>query len=247
MVDTLLHAFQDPAVPTEFLLRGRAIPIADGELRAQAVAAWSFNPGDEYPLFELDIAHALLRERPTADDWPRTYSSWRAEAGGGGGAGPAMSYEGDHGEVSGIYRPDSRWTELHGPTGDTLFVAPGSVTRRQFGLFRRDITPRGGGADPHFHRTFSESFYVISGTVRLYDGKEWVEAKAGDFLYVPKGGIHGFSNDADEPASLLILFAPGYARERYFLALDEMRLAGTKLTDTERTAFLASHDQYMVQ
>jgi hypothetical protein len=75
-----LHAFQDPAVPTEFLLRGRAIPIADGELRAQAVAAWSFNPGDEYPLFELDIAHALLRERPTAGDWPSKYASWRPEA-----------------------------------------------------------------------------------------------------------------------------------------------------------------------
>jgi mannose-6-phosphate isomerase-like protein (cupin superfamily) len=158
-----------------------------------------------------------------------------------------MSYEGDRGQVSGIYRPRSAVQGLQGPTGETLFVAPGSVTRRQFGLFRRDITPRGGGADPHFHRTFSESFYVISGTVRLYDGSGWVDATAGDFLYVPKGGIHGFSNDADEPASLLILFAPGYARERYFIALDEMRRAGTKLEGAERTAFLASHDQYMVE
>ena len=157
-----------------------------------------------------------------------------------------MSYEGEQGQVSGIYQPASTAAGLHGPTGDTIFVAPGTLTRRQFGLFRRDITPRGGGADAHFHRTFSESFYVISGTVRLYDGKDWVDATAGDFLYVPKGGIHAFSNDADEPASMLILFAPGFARERYFIALDEMRRSGAKLTDTERTAFLASHDQYMV-
>ena len=45
---------------------------------------------------------------------------------------------------------------------------------------------------------------------------------------------------------MLILFAPGIARERYFMALDEMRRSGEKLTDEERTAFLASHDQYMV-
>jgi hypothetical protein len=75
-----LHAFQDPAVPHEFLLRGRAIPIADGELRAQAVASWSFNPADEYPLFELDISHVILGERATADDWPPKYASWRPES-----------------------------------------------------------------------------------------------------------------------------------------------------------------------
>jgi pyridoxamine 5'-phosphate oxidase-like protein len=74
-----LHAFQDPIVPDEFLVRGRAVPIADGELRAQAVAAWPFSPADDYPLFELDIAHAILGARPTADDWPPKYASWRPE------------------------------------------------------------------------------------------------------------------------------------------------------------------------
>jgi hypothetical protein len=73
-----LHAFQDPAVPDEFLLRGRAVLIADSELRAQAVANWAFRPADDYPLFELAIAHAILGARPSADDWPPKYASWRA-------------------------------------------------------------------------------------------------------------------------------------------------------------------------
>ena len=126
------------------------------------------------------------------------------------------------------------------------FVAPGSLTRRQFGLFRRDMTPHAGGAEPHFHRTFSESFYVLRGTVRFYDGERWVEGTAGDFLYVPKGGIHGFSNDSDKPASMLILFAPGYARERYFIELDEIGRSGRQLSDTEWTELWARHDQFMV-
>jgi len=113
-------------------------------------------------------------------------------------------------------------------------------------LDSRDQPARGGGPDPRFHQTFSESFYVLSGTVRRYDGRRWVEGTAGDFLYIPKGGIHAFSNDADQPASLLILFAPGFARERYFRALEEMGRSSVELSDEEWTAFLASHDQYMV-
>ncbi|HEV7200219.1 MAG TPA: pyridoxamine 5'-phosphate oxidase family protein [Candidatus Limnocylindria bacterium] len=75
-----LHAFQDPAVPDEFLLRGHALLVADGELRTRAVAGWPFKPADDYPLFELDIEHAILGARPSADDWPPKYTSWRAPA-----------------------------------------------------------------------------------------------------------------------------------------------------------------------
>jgi hypothetical protein len=75
-----LHAFQDPAEPHEFLLRGHAVLVAEDELRAQAVAGWPFRPADDYPLFELDIEHAILGARPSADDWPPKYTSWRAPA-----------------------------------------------------------------------------------------------------------------------------------------------------------------------
>jgi uncharacterized RmlC-like cupin family protein len=108
------------------------------------------------------------------------------------------------------------------------------------------MKPRAGGPEAHLHRTFSESFYILSGSVRFYDGNAWLEAAAGDFLYVPKGGIHAFSADSDEPASMLILFAPGAARERYFIELEEIRTAGRKLTARQWTELWARHDQYMV-
>jgi mannose-6-phosphate isomerase-like protein (cupin superfamily) len=126
------------------------------------------------------------------------------------------------------------------------FVAPGSVTRGEFGLFRWEMAANAGGPDPHIHHTFSESFYVLDGRVRLFDGASWVEARAGDFLYVPKNGIHAFRNESDEPAAMLILFAPGRPREEYFKALAENARVGRTMTDEERTAFLAKHDQYMV-
>jgi quercetin dioxygenase-like cupin family protein len=125
-------------------------------------------------------------------------------------------------------------------------VATGSMTRGEFGLFRWEMSPRAGGADPHIHRTFSESFYILDGTVSVYDGREWTDARAGDFLYVPTNGAHGFKNDADEPATMLILFSPGSPRERYFEELAENIATGREMTSDERTEWLARHDQYMV-
>jgi mannose-6-phosphate isomerase-like protein (cupin superfamily) len=95
-----------------------------------------------------------------------------------------MSYRGD-GEVSAVYRPEGEVDQLHlRSTTTARFIAPGSLTGGRFGLFRWDMAARAGGASPHFHRTFSESLFILSGTVRLYGGEKWVHATAGDFLYV---------------------------------------------------------------
>jgi quercetin dioxygenase-like cupin family protein len=157
-----------------------------------------------------------------------------------------MSFTGDAGEVSAIYRPGAEIPGLVRPSGSMLYVALGSTTGGEFGLFRREMKPKSGGPEPHFHRTFSESFYVLDGTVRLYDGAGWVEATAGDFLFVPRGGIHAFRHDASAPASMLILFAPGEARERYFEELAAVADSGRQLSRDEWTDLYARHDQYMV-
>jgi hypothetical protein len=73
-----LHAHQDPVVPHEFLLRGRSALVTDEGLRNRAAASWPFTAGDDYPLFELDIEHALFGERGDPDAWPPLYTSWHA-------------------------------------------------------------------------------------------------------------------------------------------------------------------------
>jgi hypothetical protein len=75
-----LHAYQDPAEPKEFQVRGRAHEVSDPAIRAAAVASWRFEADDSYRLFEFSIEQAVLGERATADDWPPVYSSWRASA-----------------------------------------------------------------------------------------------------------------------------------------------------------------------
>lgn len=73
-----LHAVYDPAEPHEFLVRGRAEPITDPAIRAAMATDWFFTVSDAYPLYELLVEHVIFGERPSADDWPPRYRSWRA-------------------------------------------------------------------------------------------------------------------------------------------------------------------------
>jgi quercetin dioxygenase-like cupin family protein len=157
-----------------------------------------------------------------------------------------MSYPAEPGAVSGVFRMDRDVPSLAIGATTARFVATGSVTHGEFGLYRWEMSASSGGAGAHFHRTFSESFYILSGAVRLYDGAAWTAAGPGDFLHVPAGGVHGFSNESGAAVAMLILFCPGAPRESYFEELAGRIAAGLDLGPEERAAFLARHDQYMV-
>ena len=40
--------------------------------------AWYFSPDEGHELFEFDLEHVVLGERPTREAWPPRYSSWRS-------------------------------------------------------------------------------------------------------------------------------------------------------------------------
>lgn len=157
---------------------------------------------------------------------------------------PPPRYHGETGEITATLRPAGAPPDLgpH-PNGNAVgYLATTASTSGEFGLYRYDMGPRSGGPATHFHRTFSESFFILSGTVRIYDGARWVDATAGDFLYVPVGGLHAFRNDGDAPASMLLLFAPGAPREQYFEGLADL----AAMSDAERAEFVLRHDNHFV-
>jgi quercetin dioxygenase-like cupin family protein len=148
-------------------------------------------------------------------------------------------YTKETGEVSARFRPFLSEPDLVRTTGTSVhYLATGAETGGLFGLYRWSMGPTQGGADPHFHRTLSESFYVLNGVVKIFDGTSWIEARAGDFVHVPPGGIHGFSNESGAPASMLIHFAPGAPREAYFEGLNHLG----ELSEEEKAAFFLAHD-----
>ncbi len=158
---------------------------------------------------------------------------------------PNDVYQGDTGDVSArLRRADAPPDLTYASGGSCHYLATGAGTAGEFGLYRWEMAASPGGPDPHFHRSISESFFVLSGTIKLYDGNTWVDGRPGDFLFVPEGGVHGFRNESGEPASMLILFAPGAPREGYFETLAEAGTGG--MTDDEKTEFFLRHDTFWV-
>ncbi len=134
----------------------------------------------------------------------------------------------------------------NGESSRLRMVAPGSHTAGRFGLVEYRLVGHSPGAAPHYHQTFSESFYVLSGALTVFHAGEWTPFGPGDFALVHEGGAHGFRNDGDEPAAFLILFTPGIAREQFFAETAELRRSGRTPSPEEMTAFYARHDQVMV-
>jgi mannose-6-phosphate isomerase-like protein (cupin superfamily) len=154
---------------------------------------------------------------------------------------PQPRYVAEGGELSATLRLADHEPELTYANGNTVhYLATGESTNGQFGLYRWEMGPSPSGPGPHFHRSISESFFVLSGTIRIFNGTRWIDATPGDFVHVPEGGIHGFRNESGEPASMLLHFAPGAPREEYFERLPEL----SGMSGEDQAAFFLRHDTF---
>ena len=140
-----------------------------------------------------------------------------------------------------VWRPGAE----HERTAMNTFVAPGTVVEGEFGLFDNVLAP-GQGAVPHFHTGFSESFYILEGSLSLRAGDVTRTVVPGDFVYVPPTGIHVFRNDGDVDTRFLLIFSPGAPREQYFREMAELFSRETPVTQEEVDDVAARHDQINV-
>jgi hypothetical protein len=83
---------------------------------------------------------------------------------------PPDRYHGAGGAASGRFRPSDASHDLESASGWTDYLTTGAGTDGDFVLYRWHMAGPPGGPDPHFHRSLSESFFVLDGEIRLYDG-----------------------------------------------------------------------------
>ena len=103
----------------------------------------------------------------------------------------------------------------HWVVGDTYtFKATTESTGGAFALLEASIPP-GSGPPPHVHGAEDEAFYLLSGTLQISAGSDAFLAHTGDFVFVPRGTSHGFTNTGVDAARALILFTPA-GFERFF-------------------------------
>lgn len=121
----------------------------------------------------------------------------------------------DHGAAAGVSHVragdgPSRWV-----LGDTYtFKATAESTGGALTLLEASI-PAGSGPPPHRHANEDEAFYLLAGALQLSAGTEIFVARAGDFVFIPRGTLHCFKNVGVDAAHALILLAPA-GFERFF-------------------------------
>ena len=69
-----------------------------------------------------------------------------------------------------------------------------------------------------FSRTGNEeeSFYVIEGEITFQIGDEKSVCGPGSFVHVPIGNLHGFKNESNQAAKMLITFSPSGIEAMFF-------------------------------
>ena len=132
-------------------------------------------------------------------------------------------------------------------TQEAHLLAAGSETDDVYGLFHYEVRPAQATKNLHLHKEITEAFFVLEGNPTLFNGTEWERVGPGRLLHVPPQAVHGFYNDTDDVARMLMLFVPGVPREKFFADLNEILTAGRTLSQEEWDEFFAQHDQFMIR
>src|SRR5271165_5379172 len=96
-----------------------------------------------------------------------------------------------------------------GPISNRV-LEDGSRTDNRIGAVQILIPPGVAGPPKHLHRMHDETFLVMSGVVRFTVKDSERDAREGDYVVVPIGAAHTFSNPFDQPAILFNTFTPAF-------------------------------------
>jgi mannose-6-phosphate isomerase-like protein (cupin superfamily) len=106
-----------------------------------------------------------------------------------------------------LHRPADTGATYLGPGDVYRFLATGTETGGAY-FSMEAIVPPGAGPPPHIHRYEDETFYVLEGECDFLLGDRWVTAGVGDFINVPRGNSHCFSNRGAVDTRLILTFSP---------------------------------------
>src|SRR5688572_28612579 len=93
------------------------------------------------------------------------------------------------------------------------FLAGGEQTNGSFSLIFIEVH-KGNEPPAHTHQREDESYYILEGNIRFWIGEKVIDAKAGDFVHLPKGIPHKFELQSDVVKELMWIAPAGL--EKWF-------------------------------
>jgi quercetin dioxygenase-like cupin family protein len=120
-------------------------------------------------------------------------------------------------------------------------------TNHIFEMYERKVPPHTIGADPHYHKTTVETFYVIEGTVNILNGETRKDFSAGSIVVVPEMSVHGFWNNSKKPVKVLVTFCPGIDHDEFFKELSRLKRGPVETYADDLAALRKRFDSESVQ
>ena len=113
-----------------------------------------------------------------------------------------------------FHRPVATGPAYWGPGDHYTFLVTGEESGGAY-FAMEALVPPGGGPPPHTHSREDETFYLVEGEIEFRLGDETVVAGPGDFVNVPRGTVHCFTNSGAGTARMILTFTPA-GMERFF-------------------------------
>lgn len=130
--------------------------------------------------------------------------------------------------------------------GDTYtFKATGDDTAGRLFVWVADIPPA-AGPPPHIHLHQDEAYYLLDGELEVSNGDSSFTARAGSFVYIPRGTVHCFRNSSKSVARMLVWMTPA-GFEQFFLEVGQPARPGESappLCPEEMAKTLAAAPKY---
>ena len=99
-------------------------------------------------------------------------------------------------------------------------------------IFELTLQPGGRMPVPHYHESWDEIVYGLTGTTTWnIDGRD-VDVVSGESVFIRRGVVHGFTNRTAAPASCLCTLTPGVLGPSYFKEMAALLAGGA--TDPEK-------------
>jgi len=96
------------------------------------------------------------------------------------------------------------------------FLESRDTTAGSLDLFEMTLQPDARMPIPHYHESWDETIYGLSGvTTWRIDGKD-IDVAPGETVFIKRGIVHGFANRSGAPASCLCMLSPGALGPHYF-------------------------------
>jgi quercetin dioxygenase-like cupin family protein len=96
------------------------------------------------------------------------------------------------------------------------FLQSKENTGESLDMFEMTVQPNARMPVPHYHESWDETVYSLSGTITFRVGDKDIDLEPGQTLFIPRGTVHGFNNKTQEPVTCLCVLTPGVLGPGYF-------------------------------